>query len=910
MRLLYCHIDNFGKLHEYTVRFDDNPTVLLKPNGWGKSTLAAFVKVMLYGFANEKKRGDALERERLRYKPWQGGVYGGELEFEVGGRRYRLNRTFGAKEAEDTFALYDAVTNLTSDDFTRDIGEELFQINQESFLRTVFFTQNDCATSATDSINAKIGNLADSLDDMNHYEKVQQILKDMRNSLSPSRKTGVLRQRKDEMAELRDELRKKAAVEKALAELEGRLADCREEKECLTASRVKLQERWERAAKQKEMEAKRRHYEEILNRLREKQRAVDAAKAVFGGNVPDRELLEKLQETRRLLIQRESERETARLRDEDERALAGLKEMFAGDMPGEDVLEQCRTLCGELEQLREEAAGNRMSEEERQEIGRLKGRFAGWEDSGEAFEEALEQSLRQCELCSEKRSGLGTKRAALSSLRMVEENARATSRAKGRKTRLLSVLGGLLLAAGALCLYCLARQPMIGALIAITGVIAMIGGIVAGRSAKGRESRGDSGDGGAALLERELAEDEEQIARAQAIVEAFAGRLGLGPVDWETGSRRIREELYHLKNDWKRLQRLRARERDYLSRDYEGRIARARESCLELLAPYMDMEALWADKAWDGDIRSLLVELENDKKTYARLTGQEERYLEANQSCIELQARLENFLQEHGQKDSGNADVCLRRMAEALTGYESDAEELRRLLDRKAEFEESCDVKDFADAEQAAEGECAAMAAQAAGAEDIREVLARLDESMDGLGERIHSYLMQLDERQQELEELQRKQEELSALEEAYERDYEYYCNLERTGEYLALAKESLSAKYIGPVLEAFRHYYAILNEGRDADFRMDTDIRVTRREAGEQRDIRAFSAGSRDLMYIALRVALVDAMYQGERPFLIMDDSFVNMDGERLDMAKRFLREISQKYQVLYFTCHESRLV
>ncbi len=94
MRLWKCHIDNFGKFTDFTVDFAENPCVFKEPNGWGKSTLAAFVKVMFYGFANEKKRGDTLERQRLRYKPWQGGSYGGELEFEAGGKRYLLNRTF------------------------------------------------------------------------------------------------------------------------------------------------------------------------------------------------------------------------------------------------------------------------------------------------------------------------------------------------------------------------------------------------------------------------------------------------------------------------------------------------------------------------------------------------------------------------------------------------------------------------------------------------------------------------------------------------------------------------------------------------------------------------------------------------------------------------------------------------
>ena len=55
---------------------------------------------MFYGFANEKKRG-LLEKERTKYKPWQGGTYGGSLVFEANGKRYLVERIFGEKERED-----------------------------------------------------------------------------------------------------------------------------------------------------------------------------------------------------------------------------------------------------------------------------------------------------------------------------------------------------------------------------------------------------------------------------------------------------------------------------------------------------------------------------------------------------------------------------------------------------------------------------------------------------------------------------------------------------------------------------------------------------------------------------------------------------------------------------------------
>ena len=50
MKLLECHVDNFGKLSNFDYQFSDGLTVIQEPNGFGKSTLAAFIKVMLYCF--------------------------------------------------------------------------------------------------------------------------------------------------------------------------------------------------------------------------------------------------------------------------------------------------------------------------------------------------------------------------------------------------------------------------------------------------------------------------------------------------------------------------------------------------------------------------------------------------------------------------------------------------------------------------------------------------------------------------------------------------------------------------------------------------------------------------------------------------------------------------------------------
>ena len=102
MRLISCHIENFGKFSNFDLSFQEGCNIICEENGWGKSTLMAFLRVMLFGFANEGKRND-LENERRRYKPWQGGAYGGSLTFEADGRQYICYRTFGDKEKEDHF---------------------------------------------------------------------------------------------------------------------------------------------------------------------------------------------------------------------------------------------------------------------------------------------------------------------------------------------------------------------------------------------------------------------------------------------------------------------------------------------------------------------------------------------------------------------------------------------------------------------------------------------------------------------------------------------------------------------------------------------------------------------------------------------------------------------------------------
>ena len=173
MKLISCTIDNFGKLHNYHCRFDPDLHVTAEENGWGKTTLAAFLLAMFYGLEGDSRRKDS---QRSRYQPWNGGACGGRLVFETGDGRFRAERTFGTKPRQDTFTLYDERTGLISDRYAADLGREIFGIDRESFCNTVFTSGSAGDTAPTAGIQARIRTPLPDADDLSDYEAALRIL--------------------------------------------------------------------------------------------------------------------------------------------------------------------------------------------------------------------------------------------------------------------------------------------------------------------------------------------------------------------------------------------------------------------------------------------------------------------------------------------------------------------------------------------------------------------------------------------------------------------------------------------------------------------------------------------------------------------------------------------------------------
>lgn len=147
MKILSCYIAGFGKFIDKAFDFSVNPVTIKEDNGWGKTTLADFIRCMFYG--HDAGRNKAVENnERAKYAPWRGGAYGGSLTFTYQNKRYRVERSFGKTPAYDTTRIYDG-NNMPTFEFGdrgEKLGEILFGMDADGYRRSVYIPQGEIRT--------------------------------------------------------------------------------------------------------------------------------------------------------------------------------------------------------------------------------------------------------------------------------------------------------------------------------------------------------------------------------------------------------------------------------------------------------------------------------------------------------------------------------------------------------------------------------------------------------------------------------------------------------------------------------------------------------------------------------------------------------------------------------------------
>ena len=692
MKLLSCHIENFGKLKDFTYYFEDDLNVLFAENGWGKSTFAAFLVVMFYGFDGENRRNED-GNERLRYRPWGGGVYGGSVTWSSGSNTYRMMRTFGARKKDDKFSLYDDATGFICSDYSDRIGEELFAIDRDSFCRTVFWSQSDHETSATTSIQAKIGDLSAQPDDLPAYDAAVKRLRREAERLRPDRSSGLIRKKEDRLTILE-------ADQARLPALTAQLEECASKEQKLT----------------RELNQIRSEKQQYALSVPQNSEQTAAQKRMESSP-------ESLSAARSGLSSARSDLSSAR---------SGLISARSGLISAESKLSSLKSA-----RRRTIARGQKVREQYVQ------------------VKRDLRRELEASAILQKKR--LGRIRAASAAGILLSVILFALCFA-GLLPRPLLVLPVLLLAASGWALW--------------------------------YSSRSTGSDDGSAFL---AAESENILL--------------------------LEEEKERYRTSLRALQRKLARIEEQI---------RAQQILCERL-------------------RSKIQKLES--AAYA----------------------------DGGAESAG--------MHSGSAGMHSDSAVMTSV----------------------------SAGTNSAGGGAIPSAVARTLSDFDVREEKCRSQLQEIRQQSEELRGMIRdcraSQESIPSLQAEIRDLREQYNTCVKTLSYLEEARNLFTSRYMNPFLRSFRRYYGMLTGQSAESVQTDADLGIMILDQGLPRDPSLMSEGTRDMISLCRRMAMIDAMYPGEKPFLVLDDPFSNLDDERLKGGMRFLHTASLEYQILYLTCHGSRL-
>ena len=178
-------IKSFGALEDMTLEFSEKVNVIEGQNEAGKSTIAAFIKYMLYGFDDRPAEGLG---ERERRLSWQTGIASGSMYVRAGGKRYLLTRTTtpGESGARTTYKEESSIVDLETGTpaFGKlSAGEVFLGVDRELFDNTAFVGQIGDSAINEGSVKASIENILFSGSERINNQRAMAKISDKMESL-------------------------------------------------------------------------------------------------------------------------------------------------------------------------------------------------------------------------------------------------------------------------------------------------------------------------------------------------------------------------------------------------------------------------------------------------------------------------------------------------------------------------------------------------------------------------------------------------------------------------------------------------------------------------------------------------------------------------------------------------------
>ena len=848
MKLLSYHIENYGKIQNMDGRFDGMLTEFCEKNGHGKTTMASFIRAMFYGLPTYTTKTKAFD-DRQHFYPFNGGKFGGNITFEMQGKVYKIERFFDKKSNKgDECKVYaDGALYMG---FGEDIGKAVFGLDEESFKKTVFITADEIEIEATHGINEKLNrDVLGSAD--NDFEAAVDALDKAKKELKAARgNNDLISAKKTEIVELTARIQN-------LQDMGEGLTDQYLERERLTKEIVELEDALKSASEYNLVVQKWETLDNLSVQVDQKRQALAEYQEKYPQGTPTEEERQTLRDCAQEEAKLLGALQSTSFGEDKEKTLAELAQKFASGVPTEKEIAEKQQMLVEMATVTAEvdALKNRPQTDGEKALSQ---RFAG----GIPTEEALTAKRAKLEEYKHKD-------AQLKELHNALVNTPTPQTTKGGVGKWICFLLAAVCLVGCVALL-IYQQYFRGIGFAVVGAGLAASGVF--MHTQGGTNRASNGDMTVkiASAQAEMRVLEEEL-RAFTVPYRYYSEAGV-VYDFTVMEQDLRayqaqqqaaeDATQKIENATQKITSMQSEVREYLTQ--YGENGDLQDGLHKLLSTY---QALLADQAAASD---------QIKDVRARI-----------EAC---QERSQNILKTYGlSTDVGTMD--------GLNGLEVDC---KRWGELRADMEK-IDVK-------------RSTYKEANGLTERPETRAQDTDELHGNLSTLRKQLADCDKRiaeiEREVEKLPDAENDLEQAEEKLEEYKKKHQLLTDVIDALKGAEKTLQDRYVAPIRDRFSHYTDLLEKVLGEKISMDSDYRVKFERGGEDRSDRHLSAGERSLCALCLRLALIDNMYEGEQPFIVMDDPFVHLDEEHLHRVADLLGTLAQERQILYFCCHSSRSV
>lgn len=851
MKLKKLHVENYGGLCGLDMTFDTGINEVFESNGYGKTTLASFIKAMFYGLAPYRANGKDFN-DRRKYYPFSGGKFGGNIEFGFNGDDYRIERFFGKKsDVEDEMKVYKNA--VLTDDLGAVPGLKVFGLDEESFLRTLFITSEITEISSTSGINGLLGDFAsDSFG--GDYETAISKLEAARKKYKAAKgNNDLISQTQAEITDLKTKIENIEKEGEALERFYSELKEAEENEKQLgkilkdaSGKNVEI-EKW------KTYDKMRADAEEKLERLK-------SFSEKYRNGLPEKTEIERAEKLALYAETAKAKREAINFSEDKKLRLQAYTRTFANGVPQDSELSSAQKHIAETSALTSES--ERLKAEIAESEKNVNPKFAN-ADTGAV--------LNDLECAAEK---LREKQALLSAKRNAAE-APAAKDKKGAGGLILSAISVAAIIAGVvMAVLTSGAIRYLGAAVGAAGVIGLIFGITASSKA------------GAA--DKKLKDRESEIIALQAETEKCADEMKeiLVPLGFYSRNG-VMFDYAKCKADIEDYLKTDRDKREKLARlaDVDERLKTETEILRRFFAGYgmTITESSFADA---------LYKLKNMIGEYSRLAEERQSFAQNDKAFADKESsakrELNAFFAKYDLLCDGNEKSLLKSLEADLSETErlkkdcaeltASAEEYRKKNDLEVRPEgEATDIGDVSERYRACQRAIAIKRGEISAAESVYETLQDNKSRLDDAEERLAEY---------------KERRTIISLAE----------------DYIKAADAKLQQKYVAPVKDKFVEFSAPIEKALGEKVVMDKDFRIYFESGGEIRDDKHLSSGQRCILSLCFRLSLIENAFGGEKPFIIMDDPFVNLDKEHIEKTLEFLKSVSKDEQIIYFCCHESR--